>query len=97
MSGGPGSNLTVKSAYEGGHRLKRREHNVGVAFCYGMKLKYEDLDDPNYEDKVMAHFKSKSRNSPKKVLSSETIKGEIDNLTNITNLKTMSKKVSLSS
>ena len=50
---------TIQAAYEGGHRLRRRDHNVGVAFTYGMKLTYADLDDPNYKDRVLAHVAEK--------------------------------------
>ena len=41
----------IAAAYEGGHRLERRDENIYTAFTYGKKLKYEELDDPGYVNK----------------------------------------------
>jgi hypothetical protein len=41
----------IAAAYEGGHRLERRDENIYTAFTYGKKLKYEELDDPGYVSK----------------------------------------------
>jgi hypothetical protein len=38
----------IKAAYEGGHRLVRRDENIFTAFTYGKKLRYDDLDDPAF-------------------------------------------------
>ena len=42
----------VSAAYEGGHRLARRQHNVETAFTYGIAIKYDDLDDPNFKQNI---------------------------------------------
>ena len=41
----------IAAAYEGGHRLERRDENIYTAFTYGKKLKYDELDDPGYVNK----------------------------------------------
>jgi hypothetical protein len=38
----------IAAAYEGGHRLERRDINIFTAFTYGKKLRYEDLDDARF-------------------------------------------------
>ena len=52
----------LQAAYEGGHRLKRRYHNMCVAFTYGAKLKYDDLDDPQLEEKIQNRLAARSKN-----------------------------------
>ena len=42
----------IAAAYEGGHRLERRDKNIYTAFTFGKKLKYEELDDPYFCSKV---------------------------------------------
>lgn len=42
----------ILAAYEGGHRLDRRDKNIYTAFTYGKKLKYCELDDPGYVQKI---------------------------------------------
>jgi hypothetical protein len=49
----------IKAALEGGHRLKRRDYNIFTAFVYGKKLKYDELDDPLYKQKIIYDMKSR--------------------------------------
>lgn len=49
------SNL-IDAAYEGGFRLQRRFNNMNMAFTYGYKLKYKDLDDPKMKEKIIMHL-----------------------------------------
>lgn len=49
----------VKAAFEGGHRLKRRDYNIFTAFAYGKKLKYCELDDPLFKQKLLYDMKCK--------------------------------------
>ena len=43
----------IAAAYEGGHRLERREENMLAAFTYGRKLKYSEIDEPSYIPMLM--------------------------------------------
>ena len=54
-------NLMV-AAFECGSRLERRDENVLTAFTYGQKIKYKDLDDPNYKEQLI--FKNKCKVRP---------------------------------
>jgi hypothetical protein len=44
---------------EGGHRLIRRDYNIYTAFSYGKKLRYSELDDPLYKQKLLYDMKCK--------------------------------------
>ena len=48
----------IVDAFEGGHRLERRDQNIYTAFTYGTKLKYQDLDDPNYKKNILMEMRS---------------------------------------
>ena len=51
----------IEAAFEGGHRLQRRDENIFAAFTYGRKLNYKDLDDPNYVRKLKRSMKLKQK------------------------------------
>ena len=53
----------IEAAFEGGHRLQRRDENIFAAFTYGRKLTYKDLDDPNYVGKLKRSMKHKPKQS----------------------------------
>ena len=44
----------IAAAYEGGHRLERREENILAAFTYGKKIKYDEIDDPAYIPRLLS-------------------------------------------
>ena len=54
----------MKAAYEGGHRLSRRDKNIMTAFTYGKKLRYSQLDDPQYKEKIL--YENRSKKQPTK-------------------------------
>ena len=53
----------ISAAYEGGHRLERREENMLAAFTYGKKLRYSEIDDPSYIPRLIATVTKKSKKS----------------------------------
>ena len=61
MYGHTGKSNLIDTAYEGGFRLERRFKNMDIAFTYGYKLKYEDLDDPYLEQKIKDFIKNREK------------------------------------
>lgn len=57
--GHTGKSNLIDTAYEGGFRLQRRYKNMQMAFTYGYKLTYDDLDDPKLKEKILTHLKMK--------------------------------------
>lgn len=49
----------IAAAYEGGHRLERREANITAAFTYGKKLKYSEIDDPQYICRLLSEVEAR--------------------------------------
>lgn len=48
----------LRSAFEGGHRLMRRDKNIAIAFTYGFKLeKLSSLDIHDYKEQKLAKMK----------------------------------------
>ena len=56
----------MAAAYECGSRLERRQENILTAFTYGKKIRYEDLDDANYQSALIQKNKSKTKKQKKK-------------------------------
>ena len=48
----------IDDAFEGGHRLERRDENINIAFTYGIKLNNKDLDNPNYKNNILIEMRS---------------------------------------
>ena len=57
-----------EAAYEGGHRLARRDENIYTAFTFGKKLDSKNLDDPYYRDNILKEIKDKARRHKRKNL-----------------------------
>ena len=58
---------SIQAAYEGGHRLERREANVLSAFTFGKAVQYDQLDDPNFRRNLVEAMSTKDRKHPKKI------------------------------
>jgi hypothetical protein len=43
----------LKAATDGAARFRRRNSNINIAFTYGRKLIYKELDDAKYKEKVL--------------------------------------------
>lgn len=56
-----GASNNIRIALEGGHRLERRWKNIMIAFTYGRKLKYADLDDPHYKSNTLMMMRAKKK------------------------------------
>ena len=56
-----GATNNIRIALEGGCRLDRRWRNLNIAFTYGRKVKYEDLDDPHYRSNTLMIMRSKRK------------------------------------
>lgn len=46
----------IQAAFEGGQRLARRQKNIETAFTYGIPVRYQDLDDPNFKANIEQQF-----------------------------------------
>lgn len=60
-----GKTNLMEAAYEGGFRLQRRYHNMNMAFTFGHKLQYSDLDDPNLKKKLVTSMKIRDKQMKK--------------------------------
>jgi hypothetical protein len=49
----------VKAAVEGGLRLKRRQKNIELAFTYGQRITYDDLDNPHFKGDILNRMRKK--------------------------------------
>ena len=54
-----GKQNVINTCLEGGKRIDRRFANILLAFTYGVKLKHDDLDDPDFEEKLRVYMSKK--------------------------------------
>lgn len=52
----------IEAAYEGGNRLARRQENIETAFTYGKKIKYKDLDNPQFKFNIIQQYQKTQAN-----------------------------------
>lgn len=50
-------NNMIGASLEGLKVLERRLYNMNSAFTYGKKIKYEDLADPRYVEKLLKYMR----------------------------------------